>query len=120
MEKRYINKSGDEVWVHWSVSMVRDQYSKSVHLIFQIQDITDRKLAEEQLHHDAFHDALTGLPNRALFMDHLKLATARARRNESQKFAVLYLDLDRSKIINASLGHTIGHQLLARNAHPLT
>src|SRR5438105_548771 len=99
MEKRYINKSGHEVWVHWSVSMVRDQYSKSVHLIFQIQDITDRKLAEQQLHHDAFHDALTGLPNRALFMDHLKLAIARSRRNSSTTFAVLYLDLYRAKTL---------------------
>src|SRR3712207_9358292 len=102
MEKRYIHKSGHEVWVHWSVSTVRDQYSKSVHLIFQIQDITDRRVAEQQLHHDAFHDALTGLPNRALFMDHLKLAIARSQRNDKRMFAVLYLDLDRFKIINDS------------------
>jgi diguanylate cyclase (GGDEF)-like protein/PAS domain S-box-containing protein len=120
MEKRYVHKTGHVVWVHWSVSRARDAYTKSVHLIFQIQDITDRKRAEQRLHYDAFHDVLTGLPNRALFMDHLKLAIARAQRHREQIFAVLYLDLDRFKIVNDSLGHTIGDQLLTGIAERLT
>jgi diguanylate cyclase (GGDEF)-like protein/PAS domain S-box-containing protein len=119
MEKRYVHKGGHEIWVHWSVSLARDPHSQSVHLIFQVQDITDRKRAEERLLHDAFHDALTGLPNRALFMDHLQLAVARARRRGREVFAVLYLDLDRFKLVNDSLGHTIGDQLLVGVAERL-
>jgi PAS domain S-box-containing protein len=102
-EKRYIHKDGHVVRVLWSLSQAQVDGSNSVYLIFQIQDITDRKQAEERLLHDAFHDALTGLPNRALFIDHLKLTIAQSKRNKSRKFAVLFLDLDRFKVVNDSL-----------------
>jgi diguanylate cyclase (GGDEF)-like protein/PAS domain S-box-containing protein len=118
-EKRYIHKQGHEVWGLWSASLARDGFTKSPHLIFQIQNITDRKEAEERLIHDAFHDALTNLPNRALLIDHLKLALARMQRNEKAMFAVIYLDLDRFKVINDSLGHMIGDQLLVGIARRL-
>jgi signal transduction histidine kinase len=77
------------------------------------KEVAERKQIEEQLLHNAFHDGLTGLANRALFIDHLKLALGRAERHTSYQFAVLFLNLDRFKVINDSLGHMAGDQLPA-------
>jgi diguanylate cyclase (GGDEF)-like protein len=83
------------------------------------KEVAERKQIEEQLLHNAFHDGLTGLANRALFIDHLKLALGRAERHEAYRFAVLFLDLDRFKFVNDSLGHTAGDQLLVAIARRL-
>jgi diguanylate cyclase (GGDEF)-like protein/PAS domain S-box-containing protein len=84
-----------------------------------ISDVTELKRSEERLIHNAFHDALTDLPNRALFMDRLEHAVDRSRRRKSYAFAVLFLDLDRFKVINDSLGHRAGDQLLVGIARRL-
>ena len=88
-------------------------------VVLNIRDITERKTAEEAMLHQAFHDALTGLPNRALFLDRLGQALARRGRHGALT-AVLFLDLDRFKWINDSLGHAAGDQLLVQVAARLT
>jgi diguanylate cyclase (GGDEF)-like protein len=78
----------------------------------QLGRIIERKRLADQLAHNAFHDSLTGLPNRVMFMDHLTLSLARTKRDSSYLYAVLFIDLDRFKWINDSLGHLAGDQLL--------
>ena len=77
-----------------------------------LKDITELKQAQEKLVHDAFHDSLTNLPNRALFLDRLERTVARAKRHNDYKFAVLFIDIDRFKIVNDSLGHHAGDELI--------
>jgi diguanylate cyclase (GGDEF)-like protein/PAS domain S-box-containing protein len=84
-----------------------------------LTDVTDRRRAEEQSIHDALHDSLTGLANRTLFLERVMQALARRRRKASAKFAVIYLDLDRFKVVNESLGHVHGDDLIIAAARRL-
>jgi diguanylate cyclase (GGDEF)-like protein len=83
-------------------------------------DVTERRAAEQQLLHDAFHDHLTGLPNRALFLDRVGGVIGRTQRNPEHEFAVLFFDLDRFKVINDGLGHAVGDQVLVAVADRLS
>jgi diguanylate cyclase (GGDEF)-like protein/PAS domain S-box-containing protein len=89
-------------------------------IVLNSHDITDRKRAEERLLHDALHDELTSLPNRALFMDRLWQAMERTRREPDRLTAVLFLDVDQFKIVNDSLGHLVGDELLIQIARSLS
>lgn len=84
-----------------------------------IRDVTERKRVERQLLHGAFHDALTGLPNRVLFIDRLGQAIRRSNHSPDYKFGLLFLDLDRFKVVNDSLGHVLGDKLLVALADRL-
>ena len=104
-------RDGSPVWVLQNVGLVAGSAGQPPALEGTLVDITDRKLVESQIEHLAFHDALTGLPNRSLFDDRLEIALARCRR-DGGKLAVLFLDLDRFKSINDTLGHEAGDRLL--------
>jgi diguanylate cyclase (GGDEF)-like protein/PAS domain S-box-containing protein len=111
LEKRYRHAAGHYIWVLLSVSLVRDESGEPLYFVAQIQDISEQKLAAERLTDLTLHDALTGLANRVLFADRLAHAVERSRRSK-ERIAVLFIDLDRFKIVNDSLGHAAGDELL--------
>ncbi len=111
-EYRFRRADNTYAYVYNRGYVVRESSGKAIRMIGAIVDISDRKQVEEQLLHDAFHDLVTGLPNRALFIDRLGRSIGRAKRRSDYLFAVLFIDVDRFKVINDSLGHAVGDQLL--------
>ena len=112
LEHRYRHSSGHTVWISLSVSSGGRIEDERANLIFQIQDITARKFAEQQLQHAATHDTLTGLPNRAVFLARLSEALKRSHSDRMHRVSVLFIDLDHFKRVNDDHGHLAGDQLL--------
>lgn len=118
-EYRIQHSNGKYLWALSRGLAVRDAKGTVYRMAGSQSDITARKMAEERLAHDAVHDALTGLPNRVLFLDRLQNRLERTKRNPDDLFAIMFIDLDRFKIVNDSLGHAVGDQLLITVANRL-
>jgi diguanylate cyclase (GGDEF)-like protein/PAS domain S-box-containing protein len=114
LEYRIRRKNGTWVFLESTASAVRNERGEVDKLVIINRDITDRKLAEAQLKHTALHDALTDLPNRAMFRDRLQRAFERSQKNPAYKYAVLFVDIDGFKVFNDSMGHSVGDEIIVQ------
>ena len=119
LEYRIRHKDGSWRFLESTASAIRSSEGESVGLVIVNRDITQRKRAEERLEHQSFHDSLTNLPNRSLFLDRLQRSVAVSRRHSEFKCAVLFVDIDEFKVFNDSLGHAVGDSLLVEIAQRL-
>src|SRR3984957_8098543 len=120
MEYRIRHKDGSWRILESTASAIRNAKGETEKLVIVNRDISERKRAEELLAHNAFHDGLTNLPNRALFLDRLQHALTLSKKHSNYMFAVLLIDIDEFKVINDSLGHTAGDELLIQISRRLT
>jgi diguanylate cyclase (GGDEF)-like protein/PAS domain S-box-containing protein len=118
-EYRIFHESGEYRWMLCRGLAVREANGAAHRMAGSQTDITARKMAEERLVHEALHDALTGLPNRVLFLDRLNRCLTNLRKRSAEPCAVLFVDLDRFKNVNDSLGHALGDRLLMEVARRL-
>ncbi|MCB2426999.1 sensor domain-containing diguanylate cyclase [Methylophaga pinxianii] len=111
MEKRYFHKTGDVIFVLLSVSVVRNERGEVIHFISQIEDVTARKSESDRIRQMAYHDTLTGLPNRRLFDERIGHTLAHAKR-VGYPIALMFVDVDHFKQINDTHGHDVGDEIL--------
>lgn len=116
-DKPYYRRDGEVVWTHLTVSLIRDEHGEPRYQVAMVEDITDRYRLQERLRHQATHDPLTGLPNRTAFFE--RLEGLFEQPPPDARFGLCYVDLDGFKVVNDSLGHETGDQLLTAVAERL-